>query len=219
MLNIITYLFLFYSNERVSSNKRQSVFSKADSEIENMLLQHNDTSLCFKKAIFYVKNAFFENQIKENVFNDIIDFYSDFCKDIMKSGNIVCDEKDKDVAMGQCATFLFTTDSISILINNEKVRSTPFSYNHKDPFGKQDWSNMFVSTLMQTLKSGVSNGNSTQAGSVYNDAHKAATPQNTVYQTMYDANGKITTDVSKAVKVDWYVKTIQDKDKVIQTLP
>lgn len=67
-------------------------------------------------------------------------------------------------------------------------------------------------------KSGVSSGNSTQAGSVYNDAHKAATPQNPVYQTMYDAKGKITTDESKAVKVEWSVKTIQDKDKVIQTL-
>ena len=57
------------------------------------------------------------------------------------------------------------------------------------------------------------------AGSVYNDAHDAATPQNPVYQTMYDAKGEITTDVSKAVKVEWSVKTIQDKDKVIQTLP
>ena len=36
---------------------------------------------------------------------------------------------------------------------------------------------------------------------------------------MYDAKGEITTDVSKAVKVEWSVKTIQDKDKVIQTLP
>jgi hypothetical protein len=72
-------------------------------------------------------------------------------------------------------------------------------------------------------KSGVSAGPATAAdannpNSAYRQAHDNASFQNPVYQTMYDANGKITTDVSKAVKVEWSVKNIQDRDKVIQTL-
>ncbi|MDR2002767.1 MAG: RHS repeat-associated core domain-containing protein, partial [Prevotella sp.] len=67
-------------------------------------------------------------------------------------------------------------------------------------------------------KSGVSSGNSSATNSVYEQAHNAATSQSPIYQTMYDAKGKITTDPLKAVKVEWSVKTIQDKDKVIQTL-
>ena len=54
--------------------------------------------------------------------------------------------------------------------------------------------------------------------SAYRKAHDKASFQNPVYQTMYDANGKITTDASKAVRVEWSVKNIQGKDKVIQTL-
>lgn len=64
--------------------------------------------------------------------------------------NIEYTERDKETAQAQCATFLFITDSITIFINNEKVISTPFLYNHEDFAGQKDWSRMFVSTLMET---------------------------------------------------------------------
>ena len=68
-------------------------------------------------------------------------------------------------------------------------------------------------------QSGVSSPNAAQAGSVYPQAHNAAISQNPVYQTMYDANGKVTTNVNQAVKVEWTVNDINNKPKVIQTLP
>lgn len=53
---------------------------------------------------------------------------------------------------------------------------------------------------------------------MYNQAHNAAISQNTVYQTMYDTNGRVTTNVNQAVKVEWTVKDINGRHKVIQTL-
>lgn len=44
------------------------------------------------------------------------------------------------------------TDSIPITTENGVVIHEPFTYNFDDFAGKKDWSNMFVSTLMQTHK-------------------------------------------------------------------
>lgn len=72
-------------------------------------------------------------------------------------------------------------------------------------------------------KSGVSAGPATQTDasnrrSVYSKAHRKATPQTPVYQTLYDKNGNVTTDVKQAVRVEWNV-TSGSKSKVIQTYP
>jgi RHS repeat-associated protein len=70
--------------------------------------------------------------------------------------------------------------------------------------------------------SGVSSSMSGQPGSVYSQAHNAAFSQNPIYQTMYDANGKVTTNVNSAVRVDWSVtrptNIISKRERVIQTL-
>lgn len=72
-------------------------------------------------------------------------------------------------------------------------------------------------------KSGVSAGPATQADasnprSVYSKAHRKATSQTPFYQTLYDTNGNVTTDVTQAVRVEWSV-TKRNKSKVIQTYP
>ena len=71
-------------------------------------------------------------------------------------------------------------------------------------------------------KAGVGVGSATQAevdnpSSVYNRAHNKATSQTPVYRTLYDRSGKVTTDASQAVRVEWSV-TKYGKSKVIQTL-
>ncbi len=67
-------------------------------------------------------------------------------------------------------------------------------------------------------KSGVSSPMAGQVGSVYQQAHKKATSQTPVYQTMYDSSGNITTDTPQAVRVEWSV-TKNGRSSVIQRLP
>ena len=72
-------------------------------------------------------------------------------------------------------------------------------------------------------KAGIGVGVATPAdaanlSSVYNQAHNRATPQTPVYQTLYDRKGKVITDATQAVRVEYSV-TKGGKSKVIQTYP
>jgi hypothetical protein len=115
------------------------------------MLRYKD-SLDFKKAVFLTENVYFENSYKEKDFTDAINYNASLCKGIMKSGNIVYPEKDSVKATAQCAVFVFMTDTIPIKTKKGTQIHTPFSYNFDDFAGQKDWSNMFVSTLMQTKK-------------------------------------------------------------------
>jgi RHS repeat-associated protein len=65
--------------------------------------------------------------------------------------------------------------------------------------------------------SGISSPRAGINGSVYEQAHDSATPQNPVYQQLYDRKGEITTDMRQAVKAEWYV--IKNKEReIIQKL-
>ena len=72
-------------------------------------------------------------------------------------------------------------------------------------------------------KAGVGVGAATLAdvanpSSVYNQAHNRATPQTPIYQTLYDRKGRVTTETTQAVRVEYSVVK-GGKSKVIQTYP
>jgi hypothetical protein len=108
--------------------------------------------LDFRNAVFLTENAFWENELNINAFDNTILDYASICRGIIKFGNIIYPEKDKDIATAQCAVFLFMTDSIPIQEDREIFIHTPFEYNFDDYAGKKDWSSMFVSTLILTKK-------------------------------------------------------------------
>lgn len=125
-------------------------FFNAFSEIDSMLSSNSPVEL--KKAVFLTENAFYENQINKDAFDKTIRVYASICKGIITSGNIIYPEKDTENASAQCATFVFMTDSIPILAEEGTVFHTLFEYNFDDFAEKKDWSNTFVSTLMETKK-------------------------------------------------------------------
>ncbi|MBC8592811.1 hypothetical protein H8744_06000 [Oscillospiraceae bacterium N12] len=130
------------------ANAQKNYYAEAFSKCENMLSGKSIPN--FQEAVFTVENAYLDNQLDKVVFVDNINLYTQICKQIMNSGNIVYPEKDKDIAAGQCAVFLFMTDTIPIVSGNDIIGSIPFTYNFEDYAGKEEWSSMFVSTLMQT---------------------------------------------------------------------
>ena len=128
----------------------QKLYYDAFNNIEKML--SGTETLSFQKAIFVTENAYLDNSLDYNAFNNIINSYSIICKSIINSGNILYPESDKAEASAQCAVFLFMTDSIPINVNGETIIHTPFEYNFDDFAGQKEWSSMFVSTLMETKK-------------------------------------------------------------------
>jgi len=142
---ILSILFLLSLTFRITA--QQNYYLEAYSVINSML---ESNSCNFKDAVYQTENAYFEGQIDKKAIDDIIRFYSFLCKQIIQSGNIIYAENDKDIANTQCAVFLFMTDSIPIEINGEIMIHTPFQYNTHDFTGKKDWSNTFVTTLIDS---------------------------------------------------------------------
>ena len=132
------------------SQTQEQLFLNSFSQIESML--SGAEPLDFRKAVFLTENAYFENQLPKEIFDDYIQFCASICRGIIESGNIIYPEKDKDIATAQCAVFLFMTDSIPVQKNEGIIIHTPFEYNFDDYAGKKDWSSMFVLTLMLTKK-------------------------------------------------------------------
>lgn len=150
MKNKCIVLFFLLLTINTFAKSLQTGYLKAFSDIHSMLLDNDAVS--FTKAVYLTENAYFEDQLEEEVFNGVISFYSAISKNIMDSGEIQYTEKDKDKAGYQCAVYLLMTDSIPVTTNNGIVIHPPFTYNYEDFAGQKDWSNMFVSTLMQTNK-------------------------------------------------------------------
>ncbi len=106
----------------------------------------------FKSSVFVTENAYFDNQLDKKIFDDYIWLYASICRGIMQSGNILYPESDTQKATAQCAVILFMIDSIPVNMSEGIIYHQPFAYNFDDFAGKNDWSNMFVSTLMETKK-------------------------------------------------------------------
>lgn len=129
----------------------QAAYFKEQLTLTSML--SGKDSLNLQKAVFAVENAFYNDKLNEKLFNLQIDLYANFCQRIMQSGDIRYEGKgDEQAAKTQCAVFVFMTDSIPIQSGDTIAWHLPFEYNFDDYAGREDWSNMFVSRMMQTGK-------------------------------------------------------------------
>lgn len=144
---IIFSLLLFITNNQIRA--LQSPYLEAYNEIDSMLSTNCSN---FQEAVFLTENAYYDNQLEKDIFDGAISFYSAISKNIMTSGDITYTETDKDIVAIQCAVYLLMTDSIPVLAGGEIAIHPPFTYNHEDFAGQKDWSNMFVSKLMETNK-------------------------------------------------------------------
>ncbi len=237
MKNIYILFLLFLFNTSIQAQTSQTYYLDAFNEIDLML---STNSMSFKKAVYLTENSYYNNQLDYDVFEGVIAFYGSMSKNITLSGDIIdYRERDKDVAMAQCAVFTFMTDSISVTTAKGIVVHPPFTYNHEDFVGLKDWSNMFVSTLMQTKK-----GNCHSLPYLYKmimdelgyESHLALAP-NHIYikannkkvgwynieltcgdfptDAWYAASGYIHTD---AIRNGIYMRALSDKEAVAMTL-
>lgn len=235
--NKYIFFFLFSLVVNTFAQSTQGSYSEAFLAI-NAMLSGND-SLDFKKTVYLTENAYSENQLEENVFNGAISFYAAMSKSIKESGITTYTGEDKDKADTQCSVFTVITDSVSVETKEGLIVHPPFSYNYEDFAGQKDWSNMFVSTLMQTQK-----GNCHSLPYLYKiimdelgyESHLALAPNHMYIKAnnkkvgwynieltcgdfptdaWYAASGYIHTD---AIRNGIYMRALSDKEAVAMTL-
>lgn len=234
--SLLLVSILFVSVTATSQNKKND-YQQALNDIKAMLDGNNIVD--FKKAVFITENAYLDDELSNNSYNNVIGFYSSICKGIAESDAITYVESDKEAVIMQCATFIFFTDSVPITVKDEFATHPPFSYNHTDFAGQQDWSNMFVSKLIQTYQ-----GNCHSLPYLYKiimdelgyKSHLALAP-NHIYikannkkvgwynieltcgdfptDAWYAASGYIHTD---AIRNGIYMRALSDKEAVAMTL-
>lgn len=149
-LRLLLILFVVLFDCSIRAQNKEQIYENAYNSIDSILI--GAKSLNFQQAVFTTENAYFDNQLDKTAFDEAVKFNISICRGIMSSGNIEYPEKDKEKATAQCVVFVFMTDSIPVNTDNGVVIHSPFVYNFDDFAGQKDWSNMFVSTLMQTQK-------------------------------------------------------------------
>ena len=146
----ILLLFGFYAILNVQAQSDDTYYRLAREKLTNML--SGKDSLDLQRAVYWVEDAWYNNRLNESLFIEQIKQYADFCRIISESDWITYCGEDEQSVKKQAAVFAFITDSIPIQLGDSLLWHLPFKYNYEDFAGEKDWSNMFVSTLMQTRK-------------------------------------------------------------------
>jgi hypothetical protein len=145
---------------------KKSYYHSAMNEIKDML--DGKTPLSYEKAIFLMENAYYENKISYEVFQNTIDYYSDkikFLSECRRENPLITKSlletendqlKNHNTASLNYAIFSFITDTTDLL---ERFDSTakklyfkkhfPCQYSITDPFGTEDWKNTQIINLIK----------------------------------------------------------------------
>lgn len=104
----------------------------------------------FKKAIILTENAYLNNRLNRNEFQQRVDELISLVTNFRVSNNLIYDFKDKESVSTWAAIFKVLTDTTYREIGYIKIANYPFRYDFEDFFGEADWTKMFVSKLLDT---------------------------------------------------------------------
>jgi hypothetical protein len=123
-------------------------FRESLAEITEMLEGKKEMSL--KKAVFLTENAYLENSRSYDWFCSDLNTNVDLIQSFMKKEGLAVDDDISKKYMLQ--RFLADTLTMKDDKGNHQLTHLPFKYDFEDPFGKKDWSKMFVTKLLSDKK-------------------------------------------------------------------
>jgi len=145
---------IFLSNTVVRSqehNTSNNIFEQSYDYINNMLT--GSIPLSFKDAVMksevaFNNEAFDIEKVNQN-YKTLVYLINEFAK----SELITYTPKDRDVIVKHAAIFKALKDTTLIPVDSSYFFAhEPYTYDFDDPFGKKDWTKMFVSKLLETKK-------------------------------------------------------------------
>jgi len=133
------------------SAQQQNLYWQSYNYINKML--RDEAPLSFKNAVWATENAYHNDSLNMEAFNQEIDKLARLANFISHSELINYQEKDKNNITKHAALFKVFTDSIIIPLDTTHFFiHIPYTYDFDDPLGQKDWSSMFVSKLLETEK-------------------------------------------------------------------
>lgn len=130
-----------YEFSRTDTAQSASYYKQAYQEIVSMIYQGKPS---LKRAVFLTENAYYENTLNYQTFENQISDITKFCKARLKekklnSGNAL----SVNMMLHQ-----YFSDTIYYKIRSGKSVHYPYTYDFQDYMGKNDWTKMFVTKLL-----------------------------------------------------------------------
>jgi hypothetical protein len=150
---IISFLFLFntqilFSQKEVSPSNLKKGYELAYHQINDML--NGARKLSFKQAVLIVENAYLEYNLDTTVVINRINYFKKWCEAFKALNSLNYNQSDKEKVALWGAIFKVMTDTVIIDLKRDVAVHMPFIYDFNDFFGEEDWTNMFVSKLLET---------------------------------------------------------------------
>jgi hypothetical protein len=124
-------------------------YQKALDTIVAML--EGKTPASFKEAVFVVENAFLDENLDRELFQQDLDLLTGLASQIIQNRQLTYSGSDKSNVEVHAALFTVMTDTLHLRwSSNVNLRHMPFRYDFEDVFGRGDWTQMFVSKLLAT---------------------------------------------------------------------
>ena len=183
------------------SQSNQEIYEQAFQDINCML--NKTCSASFKDAVFTVENAYFSNQLNEDLFLKQILVLAELSKQFIATQDLIYDYPDLNEVVKYAALFNIITDTTYINIDSSRsIEVQPYKYDFNDIWGHSDWSNMFVSKLLDTKK-----GNCHSLPYLYKiladeinaKAHIAVAPNHFYIKHQNKANGWYNTELTSGI--------------------
>lgn len=145
------FLLLFTSFSTFAQIPNQHLYDKAFDKLSGML--DGKRELNFKEAVFTVENAYLNGTLDTTYYNSAIKSLAILCNAVNNSNSLKnYNYSDKKKVEKFASLFKMMTDSIDLEIKGEQLIWIPFKYDFDDPFGHQNWNEMFITKLIDTHK-------------------------------------------------------------------
>ncbi len=142
---------LFFGNTTAQNQIPNDLYENTFQEISSMIDGEQDIN--FKRAVFIVENAFYDGVMDYNAFDSKIRSLAGLAYSLRDQIDLDYTEKDSAHVLTHASVWSIMTDTLTFdLGNGVSIVSKPYLYDFDDVFGRDDWSQMFVSKLLNTRK-------------------------------------------------------------------
>ncbi len=133
--------------QKVSTNNR--LYNEAFDHLAGMLSGEIEISL--KDAVYQVENAYLDDNLSYDSFNLSIEYYTNIARLFLEKSELDYMGDDKENIRKNGAIFTVMTAKENIYLKDDYyLMPDPFLYDFDDFWGERDWTNMFVSKLLNT---------------------------------------------------------------------
>ncbi len=149
-MNKLFIIYFFTFTFAYFHSQENRFYSDAFQTIDNMLT--NKQQYKFKDGVFAVENAYEQGKIDTIEINRKINFLKKLANAILVNRDLRYTEKDKEIVSKYASIFSVLTKGTDVIIDKDTLKFIPFQYDFEDVFGHQEFSNLFVSKLLNTHK-------------------------------------------------------------------